>query len=77
MFHEIESHPEPEEGTEQTARRKTPSPQAGPIPTMTLADLYTRQGFAERAMVTYRQILAAAPDNEEAKSKLSLLERSW
>ena len=48
-----------------------------PIPTVTLADLYSRQGFAERAMVTYRRILAVQPDNDEVRSKLSTLERSW
>ena len=51
--------------------------EAEPVPTVTLAELYAQQGFAERAMVTYRQILAIEPDNEEVKSKLSMLERSW
>ena len=51
--------------------------EAEPVPTVTLAELYVQQGFAERAMVTYRQILAIEPDNEEVKSKLSMLERSW
>ena len=48
-----------------------------PVPTVTLAELYSQQGFAERAMVTYRQILTVQPDNDEVRSKLSTLERSW
>ena len=82
LFHEIgaRSREGVVEGGELTGRGP-PATNSGfetePIPTVTLAELYTRQGFAERAMVTYRQILAVEPDNEEVKSKLSNLERSW
>ncbi len=47
----------------------------GPIPTTTLAELYSVQGFVDRAIETYRQVLTAQPDNEEAKTRLTALER--
>ena len=46
----------------------------GPIPTATLAELYERQGFVERAIEIYRQVLMAQPDNEEARTRLTALE---
>ena len=46
----------------------------GPIPTTTLAELYSVQGFVDRAIETYRQVLLTQPDNEEAKMRLTALE---
>ena len=46
----------------------------GPIPTTTLAELYSVQGFVDRAIETYRQVLLTQPDNEEAKMRLPALE---
>ena len=83
LFHEIGARSregvvvEGGEPTGSSPRAANSGFETEPIPTVTLAELYTRQGFAERAMVTYRQILAVEPDNEEVKSKLSNLERSW
>ena len=45
-----------------------------PIPTTTLAELYCVQGFVDRAIETYRQMLRAQPDNEAAKTRLTALE---
>jgi len=47
-----------------------------PIATTTLAELYSVQGFVDRAIETYRQVLAAQPDNETARARLTVLERS-
>ena len=75
LFRAIGSPPPVEPAA--SSRAAATAVEAEPVPTVTLAELYARQGFAERAMVTYRQILAIEPDNEEVKSKLSMLERSW
>ena len=45
----------------------------GPIPTTTLAELYSVQGFVDRAIETYRQVLLKQPSNEEAKTRLAAL----
>ena len=39
----------------------------GPVPTVTLARLYARQGFPERAMEIYRRVLSADPGNQDAR----------
>ena len=41
--------------------------------TNTLAELYVRQGFVERAIDVYRRILAVEPHNTEAKRRLQEL----
>ena len=41
--------------------------EGGPVPTVTLARLYARQGFPERALETYQRVLAADPGNQAAR----------
>jgi tetratricopeptide (TPR) repeat protein len=54
----------------QTGNETEPSPLA----TVTLAQLYNRQGFSERAAQTYEQILAADPSNQSARAGLESLD---
>jgi tetratricopeptide (TPR) repeat protein len=44
-------------------------PDAGMV-TATMADLYARQGFYERAIQVYRQLLEEVPDDEKLKERL-------
>jgi tetratricopeptide (TPR) repeat protein len=46
------------------------------IATATLAEIYLQQGLAQRAMETYRQVLAHNPGNEAARQRLAELEQS-
>ena len=46
------------------------------IATATLAEIYLQQGLAQRAMETYRQVLAHNPANEAARQRLAELEQS-
>ena len=39
----------------------------GPVPTVTLARLYARQGFPERALEIYQRVLSADPGNQDAR----------
>ncbi len=39
----------------------------GPVPTVTLARLYARQGFPEQALETYRRVLSVDPGNQDAR----------
>ena len=39
----------------------------GPVPTVTLARLYARQGFPDRALEIYRRVLSADPGNQDAR----------
>jgi tetratricopeptide (TPR) repeat protein len=58
-------------------RQQTPAPQPspGPISTPTIAEIYIRQGFFNRAMKVYRDLLQADPLNEEIRRKLVELKR--
>ena len=38
-----------------------------PVPTVTLARLYARQGFPERALDIYQRVLSADPGNQDAR----------
>jgi tetratricopeptide (TPR) repeat protein len=61
-----------------------PEPAAGPaaaspvepaeLATVTLGELYLRQGHTQRALETYRQVLAQDPDNARALARLAELE---
>lgn len=46
------------------------NPQAEPISTITIAEIYIRQGFLDRALKVYRDLLQADPRNEEIRRKL-------
>lgn len=47
---------------------------ADPLKTATLAELYVAQGFAEKALEIYRDILAADPANPVIRQRISELE---
>jgi tetratricopeptide (TPR) repeat protein len=46
---------------------------APPFASPTLAELYLRQGFAERAIEVYRQVVAERPGDERARTRLGEL----
>jgi tetratricopeptide (TPR) repeat protein len=48
-----------------------------PLATATLAELYVSQGFLDRAINVYRELLEAGPDNETFKERLKELESSF
>lgn len=60
------------QGTE-TDSEKTNKANALPFATVTLAQLYDRQGFGEQATRIYQEILAADPTNESALAGLKSL----
>lgn len=45
-------------------------PEKDPLTTATLADIYVAQGFLDRALKIYRDLLTDDPDNAELKQKL-------
>ncbi len=45
-----------------------------PLTTVTIAELYVSQGFPERALEIYRELLATDPGNEDLKSRLTAVE---
>jgi len=47
-----------------------------PIVTRTMADLYVRQGFGDRALEVYRQLLEIRPDDAELRARIASLEVS-
>lgn len=47
-----------------------------PLTTSTLAELYVSQGFPEKAIEIYRRIVSADPQNQEAVSRLAVLEQA-
>jgi tetratricopeptide (TPR) repeat protein len=51
-----------------------PAPQAGDVAiTVTMADLYVRQGFSDKAREIYENILKRDPQNREVRQKLAEL----
>ena len=49
-------------------------PEAGDLTSSTLAELYFNQGFTDKAIEVYRQLLQREPDNERARTRLDELE---
>lgn len=47
-----------------------------PLNTSTLAELYVSQGFSDKAIAIYRQIVAEDPRNQEAANRLAELEQA-
>jgi Tfp pilus assembly protein PilF len=85
LLHEIEEQepPAPVEAVEVTPQPEPVAPEEPAIEeapigvtiaTVTLAEIYLSQGLAQRAMQTYRQILAHDPGNETARKRLADLE---
>lgn len=55
-------------------RANTPPEHVDPLSTATLAELYVKQGFIEKALVIYRAVLADNPDNREVSARVFELE---
>ena len=81
LFQEIENQQQQELASQPPA-----IPQGGPGPldrsdpegriaTVTLAQIYSSQGFVDRAVETYRKILDQDPDNEEIKRRIAELQQ--
>lgn len=58
-------------GIEAPGPREAP----GALPTVTLAEIYVRQGHVARARATLRAVLEADPSDDEARSLLETIER--
>lgn len=52
------------------------STEDGPLVTRTMADLYARQGFTERALAVYRELLEISPDDTALEERIHSLETS-
>lgn len=48
---------------------------ANPLSTVTIAELYVSQGFTERALAIYQEILAADPENTDVQQRIDTLRR--
>jgi tetratricopeptide (TPR) repeat protein len=80
LFQEIENQQH-----QALTSQPLPAPPAGPpaetsdpegrIATVTLAQIYSSQGFVDRAVETYRKILDQDPDNEEIKRRIAELQQ--
>lgn len=68
---EVPPEPEPAAPEEPTIEE---APVGVTIATVTLAEIYLSQGLAQRAIQTYRQILAHDPGNETVRKRLADLE---
>ncbi len=56
--------------TMDAPRRRSSAPANAPISTVTIAEIYVRQGFTQRALKVYRDLLQADPHNAEIRRKL-------
>lgn len=81
LFQEIENQQQ-----QELASQPLPASQAAPLPvdssdpesriaTVTLAQIYSSQGFVDRAVETYKKILDQDPDNEEIKRRIAELQQ--
>lgn len=74
---EVETFVEPEPVLEVLAEPMPAPPAAEPEPPLaspTLAELYFNQGFTERAIEVYRQLLEREPGNERVRARLTEIE---
>ncbi len=72
--------PQPVPAAEPVAEEREPAlpeeeEEEKPFVTVTLAQIYERQGFKDKALEIYRQILAAEPSNAEVRAKVEELSR--
>lgn len=51
-----------------------PSEPKKPVATPTLAEIYENQGFLDKALEVYKEVLQSSPDNEKIKAKVAELE---
>ena len=76
--------PRPWKDIKQASRGKEEPPPAmdeqaepdEPIPTLTLADVYVKQGLLDKAVKVYEDILRERPDNDKARERLHALRQS-
>jgi tetratricopeptide (TPR) repeat protein len=64
-----------EEVEPEAEQEAEPSVVDPPIATVTIAELFVRQGLLSQACQVYRDILRAEPENEEVRQKLYAVER--
>lgn len=67
--------PETADATVSAARtpRRAHRPPADPFTTVTIAEIYIRQGFLRRALKIYRDLLATDPSDEDIRQRLIAL----
>jgi len=65
--------PEPERAQ---APAPAPDSASGELTSATLAELYFKQGFPEKAIEVYRQLVAREPDNDRLRRRIAELEAS-
>ncbi len=53
----------------------SPEKVAEPIATATIAEIYIRQGFPQKALKVYRDLLRAEPQNDQVRHKLVQLKQ--
>lgn len=70
---EMSAAPTPEPELESEVMTVSPRSPDEPISTPTIAEIYIRQGFLQRAVKVYRDLLEADPHNEEIRQKLVAL----
>jgi len=71
---EIVEEPEPELSHELSEPEASSVAQVEPLETATLADLYLKQGMADRALDIYRNLLLRDPDNLEFRRRIRDIE---
>lgn len=62
------------ETTDAGLKANLPVEHVDPLSTATLAELYVKQGFIEKALVIYRALLADNPDNRDVVERVRELE---
>ncbi len=67
--------PAAEQPQEPAPTAEAPKPEQKPAATETLAEIYLNQGFNDKALEIYRELLAKNPDNETLKKKITALEQ--
>lgn len=60
-------------GPESGNERRTDAADESQGPTSTLAEIYVQQGFLEKAIDIYKELIAAQPDNEDYKTRMDEL----
>lgn len=73
---EVEAMAVPVEPAGETKPEATSAESQGP--TSTLAEIYVQQGFLEKAIDIYKELIAAQPDNQEYKNRMDeLLDKAY
>ena len=74
ISHEPVASHERASSTEPVVLEEIPAPEAAPLATPTLAEIYLQQGLPQKAIEVYHEILKGDPENLEAIWRLSELE---